>query len=150
MPWIGLPESSNIIFTPAIITLWVLIILGTTASTFVSQAVAGIEQTITPISQERSTIASLRGIICNIPGSIANALPGVLLMCGVFKMDTKAQFSHSLLNKLFSLSAPFAQLPWFSSLFAALKKELLLLTPLREKYVSYKALKRLVQINIFG
>lgn len=88
MPWIGLPESSNIIFTPAIITLWVLIILGTTASTFVSQAVADIEQTITPISQERSTIASLRGIICNIPGSIANALPGVLLMFGVFKMDT--------------------------------------------------------------
>ncbi len=88
MPWIGLPESSNIIFTPAIITLWVLIILGTSASTFVSQAVADIEQTITPISQERSTIASLRGIICNIPGSIANALPGVLLMFGVFKMDT--------------------------------------------------------------
>ncbi len=87
MPWIGLPESSNIIFTPAIIALWVLIILGTTASTFVSQAVGGIEQTITPISQERSTIASLRGIICNIPGSIANALPGVLLMFGVFDMD---------------------------------------------------------------
>lgn len=88
IPWLGLMEASNIVFTPAIITLWVLILVGTTASTFVSQAVAGIEQTITPVSQERSNIAALRGLICNIPSSVANAIPGVLLMFGVFKTET--------------------------------------------------------------
>ncbi len=88
IPWLGLMEASNIIFTPAIISLWVLILVAVTASTFVSQAVAGIEQTITPVSQERSNIAALRGLICNIPASVANAVPGILLMFGVFKTET--------------------------------------------------------------
>lgn len=88
IPWLGLIKSSNIIFTPAIILIWVLILIGTTASTFTSQAIAGIEQTITPVSQERANIAAFRGLICNIPSSVANAIPGVLLMLGAFKTET--------------------------------------------------------------
>lgn len=85
LPALGLLKESTIVFTPAIIALWVLILVGTTASTFVTQAITGIEQTITPVSQERATIAAFKGLICNIPSSVANAIPGILLMFGAFK-----------------------------------------------------------------
>lgn len=101
IPIFGLYEPQSASFSLAIIVAFVMLQLGTFFSTLLSQAMAGIEQTISSVSQERANFISIKGLISNAPGAVINTLLPVV--AGILFADSGHQLNINLYRIFFPI-----------------------------------------------
>ncbi len=74
MPVMGVLASSKVTVSLAVLIMYILLQFGTAFSTLLTQALAGVEQTISTVAQERANIGAVKNLISNLPGSIVNII----------------------------------------------------------------------------
>jgi len=78
IPIMGVTESSQITLSAAVLVVFLMQQLGSFFYTLLTQAMAGIEQTISTVAQERANIGSIKGLISNVPASIVGIILPIL------------------------------------------------------------------------
>lgn len=102
IPIMGIHESSTAVFTLAVFVLFIISQVGLFFHTLLTQAMAGIEQTISSVAQERANIVSIKSLFGNMPGSLLN------ILLPVFAGILFANSGHQLNINLYRIFFPIA------------------------------------------
>lgn len=93
-------EASTINLSLGVISMFLLVQIGSFFHTLLTQAMLGIEQTMSCVSQERVNIGAYKGFISNIPASVINVIMPIVASL-LFSAGTQGGMNNIWVYRIF-------------------------------------------------